>query len=221
VMTTADSAGAKQGTTLSYDPYGQALAGLPDNSAANFDYGWLGQHQRGLEHSAGIATIEMGAKQYVPALGRFLQVDPMEGGSCNGYDSVCGDPVNASDLAGTCLEDACIIEAAVVAATFTTAAGYISQHHVHIPYPHLRFPHIVHASRKYGNWIDEQRRVKPKAGRPRWESGKGNKRQIWEWDPSHGGEVEGYDRNGNHTGVFNPDTGEQIKPAIPGRTTPE
>ncbi|MBW3557832.1 MAG: hypothetical protein KY454_12945, partial [Actinobacteria bacterium] len=102
VMATADGAGAKQGATMSYDPYGQALGALPDNSAGNFDYGWLGRHQRGTEHEAGIATIEMGARQYVPGLGRFLEVDPVEGGSCNDYDYVCGDPVNGFDLDGTC-----------------------------------------------------------------------------------------------------------------------
>src|SRR5207247_1260929 len=41
VMAIADGTGAKQATTLTYDPYGQTLAGLPDNSAGNFDYGWL------------------------------------------------------------------------------------------------------------------------------------------------------------------------------------
>ena len=44
----------------------------------------------------------MGARQYVPGLGRFLSVDPIDGGSANAYDYVNGDPVNGRDLAGTC-----------------------------------------------------------------------------------------------------------------------
>jgi RHS repeat-associated protein len=94
VMASADAFGAKQGPTLSYDPFGKALGTLPDNSSGNFDYAWLGTHQRGTEHAGTIATIEMGARQYVPGLGRFLQVDPVQGGSANDYDYAMHDPCN-------------------------------------------------------------------------------------------------------------------------------
>ncbi|MGF6126003.1 hypothetical protein QF019_001192 [Pseudomonas frederiksbergensis] len=53
--------------------------------------------------------------------------------------------------------------------------------------------------------------------RKRWKDRKG---RIYEWDSQHGA-VEMYDKQGKHLGEFDPETGEQTKPAKPGRTTPK
>ncbi len=113
LVASADSAGTKIGDTILYDPDGNALnshgmswtepdpTDPPDNSANNLDYGWHGQAQRPLEHATGLLPmIEMGARQYNPRLGRFIEVDPVEGGSANDYDYCDGDPLNCNDLNG-------------------------------------------------------------------------------------------------------------------------
>ena len=100
VVAQADASGAKQGSTTTYDPFGQALGAVPDDQTGNMDNGWLGQHQRSLEHESTLATIEMSARQYVAGLGRFIEVDPVEGGSANDYDYVAGDPISGRDLDG-------------------------------------------------------------------------------------------------------------------------
>jgi RHS repeat-associated protein len=104
LVATATSAGAKQGSTVTYDPFGNRVgtAVAVDNSKGSYDYGYLGQHQRGTEAQATLQpTIEMGARQYSPTIGRFLEVDPIEGGSANAYDYVDADPINHLDLDGT------------------------------------------------------------------------------------------------------------------------
>ncbi|MFY9962963.1 colicin E3/pyocin S6 family cytotoxin [Pseudomonas sp.] len=53
--------------------------------------------------------------------------------------------------------------------------------------------------------------------RTRWKDSKG---RIYEWDSQHGA-VEMYDKQGKHLGEYNPETGEQNKPAKPRRTTPK
>jgi hypothetical protein len=42
----------------------------------------------------------MGVRLYNPALGRFLSVDPVRGGSANGYEYCNADSVNCEDLDG-------------------------------------------------------------------------------------------------------------------------
>ncbi len=78
--------------TSEYDEFGNPEKG----SSARF--GWLGGKQRRTELSSGV--IQMGARSYVPKIGRFLSPDPVRGGSANVYDYANQDPVNNFDLNG-------------------------------------------------------------------------------------------------------------------------
>jgi RHS repeat-associated protein len=67
-------------------------------SSAYPRYGWLGGKQRSHDTLAGITL--MGVRLYNPNLGRFLQTDPIPGGSANPYDYANQDPYNNFDLDG-------------------------------------------------------------------------------------------------------------------------
>jgi RHS repeat-associated protein len=71
--------------------------GVPRTSSPP-KYSWLGGDQKSTELASGV--VAMGARSYVPQLGRFLQTDPVPGGSANAYSYVQGNPVNESDPSG-------------------------------------------------------------------------------------------------------------------------
>lgn len=75
------------------DEYGNLIGGT-----AATRYGWLGAKQRSSETPSGL--VLMGVRIYNPATGRFLQTDPVPGGSANAYDYCNADPLNHYDLDG-------------------------------------------------------------------------------------------------------------------------
>jgi RHS repeat-associated protein len=84
-------------------------------------YGYLGGKQRSTELASG--AIAMGARSYLPTIGRFLQVDPVNGGSANPYDYVGQDPLDASDLTGNCIWGNAICQLAARVNTPNAPAG--------------------------------------------------------------------------------------------------
>lgn len=105
---TAVTAGADGLATSSvslYEPFGQTSPsttfGTNSNplNATDRSMGWAADPTRKSESLFSIPIIQMGVRTYLPTLGRFLQVDPVEGGTPNAYTYV-GDPINSSDYSG-------------------------------------------------------------------------------------------------------------------------
>lgn len=97
VVATANSSGSPTWTGY-FGPYGEAASGSgpPDTSIAGATYGYNG--------SQGKLTVGdivlMGPRPYQPGTGRFLTVDPVDGGCANAYTYGFGDPINGPDLTG-------------------------------------------------------------------------------------------------------------------------
>jgi RHS repeat-associated protein len=93
----ADSSGART-AAYTYDPFGAVSGSSPDALHEQ----WLGSFAKRQDETSGL--VDLGARSYDPATGRFLSVDPVDGGSLNLYECALQDPINNTDLTGRSTE---------------------------------------------------------------------------------------------------------------------
>lgn len=127
--------GASHGPMQVFDPFGQALdmktfalGTLAANGAGqnNKATGWHQAARKATEAESSVLLIEMGARVYVPGLGRFLQVDPVEGGVDNDYVWPT-DPIGSNDLTGEAVPLVLLgILAVVTSPAFLAGAGLVA-----------------------------------------------------------------------------------------------
>jgi RHS repeat-associated protein len=121
--------GATIGEAQVYDPFGVRLSDPvpPRTDMPNLTW----------QAATGNETLDldtpfvlMGARVYIPALGRFIQVDPKVGGSSNGYDYAAQNPVNLSDPSGESFLDwlptiVGAVASIAIGAVIPPASGYL------------------------------------------------------------------------------------------------
>jgi RHS repeat-associated protein len=108
------------GSTYNYDPFG----GL-ESTTRPWDYGFTGE-----QHEAATGLVQLRARWYSTASGRFLTKDPYPGTlrrpmSLNAYLYSFDDPVNYTDPSGRC--PWCIIGGALLGAVIGGGAEYVGQ----------------------------------------------------------------------------------------------
>jgi RHS repeat-associated protein len=119
------STGTGASSTFIYDPFGNPLPGAanPANSDAA-SFGYEGKNMKFTETAITLNPIQMGARIYLPTIGRFTSMDPVAGANPNAYTYVL-DPINDSDITGA-FPWSLVMNIGFVAVQFVPAADVVA-----------------------------------------------------------------------------------------------
>lgn len=116
-ITTLDGEGVDETGILIYEPFGTQISATssfananstqsyasasvtPDSRSDSQSATWASAFDVKIESLFSVNPVQMGERVYIPGLGRFIQVDPVDGGTLNPY-AYALDPVNSSDYSG-------------------------------------------------------------------------------------------------------------------------
>ena len=89
--------------SFTYSTWGQPSVSTHNGYAdLGFRYLYVGRYGGAWDSALGIGLVQLGARHYSPALGRFLQPDP-SAADANLYSYAGNSPISRHDAAGTCV----------------------------------------------------------------------------------------------------------------------
>ena len=140
--TTTDQTGV-----LLYDPYGQPLHATTlaigtttaDDQITNDRTGWYQSALKISDTAGSTMIVEMGARVYIPGLGRFTQIDPIEGGVDNDYVWPT-DPIGKNDLTGKFALPLIPVLAIIIAVVLIVAVYVLAKNPPRLPSVSISLP---------------------------------------------------------------------------------